>query len=146
MSKTRTKTLKVVGHPVNFEKQHKSDAGFDLRIHEDVTLRPHQPSDLIDLGVKVQIPDNCVGLIAVRSSLGKRGITLANSVGVIDSGYRGSIKASFVNLHDAPQTLLAGTRVAQLLVVPLQPVKVEFVEALDSSDRGAGGFGSTGSR
>lgn len=140
----RPKKLKVVtSDPKNFQRQHKGDAGFDLRLQQDVTLVPGQVSELIGTGVRVQIPENCVGLVMPRSSLGKRGITLANNVGVIDSGYRGEIKIMLVS-YGKQQTLFAGERVAQLLIVPLQPVEVEFVDELEESDRGVGGFGSTG--
>ena len=140
----KTQKLKVVARPEDFQKQHPDDAGFDLRLKETVVLYPGQPSQLLGTGVRVQIPSNCVGLVVVRSSIGLRGIQITGSVGVIDSGYRGEIKIPLINHSSKPQTLFAGERVAQLLIVPLQPVKVEFVEELEASERGEGGFGSTG--
>ena len=140
----KTQILKVVAQPDDFKKQHLDDAGFDLRLKETVVLYPQRPSPPLGTGVRVQLPKNCVGLVVVRSSIGLRGIQLTGSVGVIDAGYRGEIKLPLINHSNKPQTLFAGERIAQLLVVPLQPVKVEFVDQLKESDRGDGGFGSTG--
>lgn len=138
--------VKVIAPPDYFQKQHEDDAGFDLRLTETVVLHPNQPTKPLGTGVRVQLPPNCVGLVVVRSSIGIRGIQLTGSVGVIDSGYRGEIKVPLINHTNKPQTLFAGERVAQLLIVPLQPVNIEFVEKLDESERGEGGFGSTGTK
>ena len=80
-----------------------------------------------------------------RSGLAvKRGLTLSNGVGVIDSDYRGAIQVGLVNLSDAPCTIQPGERVAQLMVMPVARCAFTFAEQLDSTERGEGGFGSTG--
>ncbi|PWA11087.1 dUTP diphosphatase [Pueribacillus theae] len=140
MSKARR--LRVKAKPEDFERQHDDDAGFDLRAKEEVTLIEGKPK-LVKTNVFVEIPKNHVGLVMIRSSLGMKGITLANSVGVIDSGYRGEVGLIMVSLS-GNQTVFAGDRVAQMLIVPLQPVNVEYVKQLKGSERGEGGFGSTG--
>ena len=80
-----------------------------------------------------------------RSGLGiKHGIALSNGVGVIDSDYRGEIRVGLTNLSDTPYTVQPGDRIAQLMVVPVVQAQVKMVDQLDETQRGAGGFGSTG--
>lgn len=123
---------------------HEGDAGLDLRIKHDVTLEPGQRCN-VGTGVAVEIPQGCVGLVFPRSGLAtKFGITLSNSVGVIDSGYRGEIGASLINTSSETTTLDAGTRVCQLVVMPYVPCELVPVDALSETERGADGFGSTG--
>ena len=123
---------------------HEGDAGLDLRIKHDITLEPNQRMN-VGTGVAVEIPTGCVGLVFPRSGLAtKLGITLSNSVGVIDSGYRGEIGASLINKSDETITLDAGTRVCQLVVMPYVPCELVPVEELSETERGADGFGSTG--
>lgn len=125
---------------------HEGDAGLDLRIKHDVTLEPSQRVN-VGTGVAVEIPSGCVGLVFPRSGLAtKFGITLSNSVGVIDSGYRGEIGASLINTSDETITLDAGTRVCQLVVMPFVPCELVPVEELSETERGTAGFGSTGVR
>ena len=113
---------------------HEGDAGLDLRITETVKLEPMQKC-VVGCGLAVEIPSGCVGLVFPRSGLAaKQGITLSNSVGVIDSGYRGYETV----------TLEAGTRVCQLVVMPYVPCDLVPVDELSDTERGAGGFGSTG--
>lgn len=120
------------------------DAGLDLRITKAVTLEPMQRV-VVGCGVAFEIPTVCVGLVCPRSGLAsKQGVTLANSVGVIDSGYRGEVCAALVNLSYETVTLEAGTRVCQLLIVPYVPCELVMVDELSVTERGAGGFGSTG--
>lgn len=138
----RPRKFEVIASEVDFQRQHKTDAGFDLRVHHDITLYPGDPV-LVGTHVRAAIPSNCVGIVAIRSSLGKRGITQANGIGVIDSGYRGEIKLNLVSYKNT-QTIFAGERVAQLMVLPLQNVSVSFTDELPDSDRGTGGHGSTG--
>jgi dUTP pyrophosphatase len=141
----KPRKMKVIANEEDFKQQKTGDAGFDLRIHEDITLYPGEPA-VTNARVKVAIPSNCVGIIAPRSSMGKRGVTLPNSIGVIDSGYRGDIKIMLINHKKHPQTVFAGERVAQLIVIPLQPVEIEYVNDLDKTERGEGGVGSTGKK
>lgn len=136
------KILQVVAKPDDFERQHKTDAGFDIRVPHDVDLYAGRVT-VVTTDVKVAIPKDCVGILAVRSSVGARGIAIAGGIGVIDSGYRGKIKLPLIS-YNTSQTIFAGERVAQLLVMPLQPVKVKFVDKLPESDRGENGLGSTG--
>lgn len=100
---------------------------------------------LLSTGLAVAIPRGYVGLIFARSSLGtKRGLAPANKVGVIDSDYRGEIKISLHNHSKTAQTVAPYERVAQMIVMPCLQVPYEEAEDLDETDRGAGGFGSTG--
>jgi dUTP pyrophosphatase len=123
---------------------HEGDAGLDLRITETVTLEPMQKC-VVGCGLAVEIPSGCVGLVFPRSGLAaKQGITLSNSVGVIDSGYRGEVCAALINQSYETVTLEAGTRVCQLVVMPYVPCDLVPVDELSDTERGAGGFGSTG--
>ena len=123
---------------------HEGDAGLDLRITETVTLEPMQKC-VVGCGLAVEIPSGCVGLVFPRSGLAaKQGITLSNSVGVIDSGYRGEVCAALINQSYETVTLEAGTRVCQLVVMPYVPCELVPVDELSDTERGAGGFGSTG--
>ncbi len=122
-----------------------ASAGLDLSLPADVTLR-NRTITVVELPYKVAIPDGYVGLLALRSSLGARGITIPNSVGVIDSDYRGTLKLPLSLLHDSgPILLRAGERVAQLVLLPVAlPMPVEADINADETSRGAGGLGSTG--
>lgn len=123
---------------------HEGDAGLDLRITHDVTLKPGERAT-VGTGLAVEVPQGCVGLVFLRSGLAsKHGITLSNSVGVIDSGYRGEISATLLNQSDETTTLDAGTRVCQLIVMPFVPCELVPCEELTETERGAAGFGSTG--
>lgn len=123
---------------------HDGDAGLDLRITHDVILAPGARAT-VGTGLAVEIPQGCVGLVFPRSGLAsKHGITLSNSVGVIDSGYRGEIGATLLNQSDETITLDAGTRVCQLIVMPFVPCELVPCEELTETERGAAGFGSTG--
>lgn len=123
---------------------HDGDAGLDLRISREVTLEPGGRT-LVGTGISVEIPPGCVGLVFPRSGLAaKRGITLSNAVGVIDSGYRGEIRVALLNVSNETVTLEAGTRVAQMVVMPFVPCEVIAVDELGDTERGEDGFGSTG--
>lgn len=123
---------------------HDGDAGLDLRITHDVTLELGARAT-VGTGLAVEIPQGCVGLVFPRSGLAsKHGITLSNSVGVIDSGYRGEIGVTLLNQSDETTTLDAGTRVCQLIVMPFVPCELVPCEELTETERGAAGFGSTG--
>ena len=125
---------------------HEGDAGIDLRIMENIELEPGQMTN-VRTGVAVEIPCGCVGLVFARSGLASKfGITLSNGVGVIDSGYRGEIGFSLVNLSNETTRVGAGFRVCQLVVMPYVPCELVPVEELSDTERGACGFGSTGVR
>lgn len=100
---------------------------------------------LIPLGFAIQIPDGWGAFVFPRSGLSfKKGITMCNSVGVIDTDYTGEVKVSAINLSDKDYTINPGDRIAQLVFLPVEKAKLVPVENLDDTDRGAGGFGSTG--
>lgn len=127
-----------------------TDAGLDLKSAYDVTLTKGVRT-LVGTGVHVKIPVNHVGLLVARSSLSKKNIILTNSVGVIDSDYRGEILASLMYLG-SNETLLndwialtRGERIVQLLVLPIAlPTPVYGEQDWFDTERGVGGFGSTG--
>ena len=121
-------------------------AGADLYACLDapVTVAPGETS-WIPTGLALEVPKGCAGLVYARSSLGvKRGLAPANKVGVIDSDYRGQIHVVLLNHGKTEQIIRHGERIAQFLITPvLTPAYVE-AEELTDTDRGAGGFGSTG--
>ena len=123
-------------------------AGADLYacLDEPVTVAPGE-TVWIPTGIALEVPKGCAGLVYARSSLGaKRGLAPANKVGVIDSDYRGEIRVVLLNHGKVIQTVEDGERVAQFLITPvLTPIYQESDELTDS-DRGAGGFGSTGTK
>jgi dUTP pyrophosphatase len=121
------------------------DAGLDLRAARTVTLEPGARA-LVETGVAVAIPEGYAGFVVPRSGLALRsGLTVLNGPGLIDAGYRGEVKVLLVNLDpDAPVTVSRGDRVAQLVVQAIGAVELVEVSELPDSDRGAGGFGSTG--
>ena len=122
-----------------------SSAGLDLSLPADVIIR-NRTITVVELPYKVAIPNGYVGLLALRSSLGARGITIPNSVGIIDSDYRGNLKLPLSLLHDSGPTILrAGERVAQLVIIPAAlPAPVEAAVNAGETARGEGGLGSTG--
>lgn len=123
---------------------HDGDAGFDLCITDDVRLEPNA-SAVCGLCFACEIPSGCVGLVFPRSGLGAHfGVTLRNSVGVIDSGYRGEVCAPLVNLSCDTVFLPKGSRVCQMVVVPFVPCDLVKVASLTDTERGTDGFGSTG--
>lgn len=102
---------------------------------------------MIPTGVAVAIPDGYAGLVLPRSGLASReGLTLANSPGLIDAGYRGEVTCAVVNLdRDRAVSIRQGDRIAQLVIVPVTLVESSWVDELPPSERGEGGFGSSGS-
>ncbi len=121
------------------------DAGVDLRARHAGSLQPGERA-LVPTGVAVAVPEGFVGLVAPRSGLAIRhGISVVNGPGVIDSGYRGEVAVILVNLGEEAFTWERGDRIGQLVVVPHVEFEPEETAELDASDRGAGGFGSTGS-
>ncbi|MEX0833153.1 MAG: dUTP diphosphatase [Actinomycetota bacterium] len=124
---------------------HSGDAGLDLASMIDMDLGPGERGS-VPTGIAVAIPEGHAGFVLPRSGLATRnGLTLANSPGLIDSGYRGEIVCSLVNL-DRHRTvrIQRGSRIAQLVVVAVAGAKPEWADELPSSERGSGGFGSTG--
>ena len=122
-------------------------AGADLyNLDAPVTIEPHTTT-LIHTGIAVEIPEGYCGLIFARSGLAtKRGLAPANKVGVIDSDYRGEVMVALHNHGDEPQIIEHGDRVAQMVFVPYYAADFVLVDELDSTARGEGGFGSTGTK
>ena len=123
-------------------------AGADLYAVMDapLTLAPGQTA-LVHTGLAVEIPAGFVGLVCARSGLAtKRGLAPANKVGVIDADYRGEVMVALHNHSADPQTIDHGERVAQLVLVPYLTAAYEPADSLTDTDRGAGGFGSTGTK
>jgi dUTP diphosphatase len=121
------------------------DAGLDLYALEDAVLEPAQRASL-RTGVAVEIPAGQAGLVLPRSGLAARhGIALVNAPGLIDAGYRGEIRVLLLNTdREAAFTVAAGDRIAQLVLVAIEAPEVLEVGGLAISERGAGGFGSSG--
>ena len=121
------------------------DAGLDLYALDDVRLEPGQ-RESVRTGLAVEIPEGQAGLVLPRSGLAARhGIALVNAPGLIDAGYRGEVRVLLLNTdRDAPCTIGAGDRVAQLLLVTVELPDVTEVGDLAVSARGDGGFGSSG--
>lgn len=123
-------------------------AGADLFacLDEPLTILPGE-TKLISLGISLEIPTGYAGLVFARSGLAtKRSLAPANKVGVIDSDYRGEFFVPLYNHGAAPQTIENGERIAQLIVTPYLTAKFVEADTLSETVRGAGGFGSTGSR
>ncbi len=122
-------------------------AGADLyNLDEALTVEPHATM-LVHTGIAVEIPEGYCGLIFARSGLAtKRGLAPANKVGVIDADYRGEVMVALHNHTDKPATVDAGERIAQLAIVPFLKAEYEEADELSDTVRGAGGFGSTGTK
>lgn len=158
----QVKVKKLSENAVMPKKAHKTDAGFDLvatsrEIDGDGNI-------VYGTGLAFEIPEGYVGYIFPRSSISKKDVMLTNAVGVIDSGYRGEVTAKFkmaieagmlikenMEEHYYPETQFAngrvynvGERIAQLIIMPLPKIELEEATELSESDRGEGGYGSTG--
>lgn len=145
-------TLKIKKMHENAVIPHRAtggSAGLDLCacIDEPLTLKGGETA-LIPTGLSIALPSADYGaFVFARSGLSiKHGIGLLNSVGVIDSDYRGEIKVGVINQIKEPYTISPGERIAQLVVMPVSMMPVEEVQTLDETERGAGGFGSTGTK
>lgn len=123
-------------------KAHATDAGFDL--YACSRKYDVHGNAVYGTGVAMEIPEGYVGLVFPRSSIANTDLLLSNAVGVIDSGYRGEIMAKFKVLHS--NAYEAGDRIAQIIIMPYPDVQFEEVEELSTSDRGTGGYGSTGKK
>ena len=124
---------------------YEGDAGLDLRSAEDVTLAPHERR-LVSTGLAIAIPEGYAGFVQPRSGLALReGLSMANTPGLIDAHYRGELKVCAVNLDDStPIRITRGERIAQLVIQRVPVVQLLEVEELEETDRGEGGFGSSG--
>ena len=128
-------------------KQYSTDSGWDLRFTEDCTIQPGETKK-IDFGVSISCYDEEYDGIAVwmvpRSSIVKTPLRMANSIGLIDSSYRGTLKAYVDNVKTEPFTVKKGDRLFQLASPSLKPFTIQVVKELSESERGENGFGSTG--
>ena len=127
----------------------KNAAGYDLYAclpDKELTIWPHD-TVLVDTGWAMKIPERCFGAIFARSGLAfKQGLRPANCVGVIDSDYRGPVKVALHNDTDQHQIIANGERIAQLILMPFYEIDFYEVDELDDTERGEGGFGSTGTK
>lgn len=124
---------------------HLDDAAADIYAAKDITLKAHSLSNHINTSLYIALPEGWTALILPRSSIGaKTGLRLSNSIGVIDSSYRGEIGVLYDNIADTDYTIHAGERIAQMLVIPTYVFATKIVDTLDNTERGEGGFGSTG--
>lgn len=124
---------------------HPGDAGCDLYAAEEVVLAPGQRA-VVATGTSIALPDGYAGLVMPRSGLAaKHGISLVNSPGLIDAGYRGEIKVVLINTDTTESfTINLGDRIAQLVIQPVERARFHIVDRLPGSERSEGGFGSTG--
>jgi dUTP pyrophosphatase len=123
---------------------HASDAGMDLRSVEDVVV-PRGGRALVHTGLVMALPPMHEGQVRPRSGLAlKHGVTVLNTPGTIDAGYRGEVGVILANFGEADFAVKKGDKIAQLVVAPALQPSVEEIDVVDETDRGAGGFGSTG--
>ena len=146
MDKIRIKLLRPTSKMPTYGSDHAAGADIYADIENEIEILPHQ-TVMIPSGFAIEIPDGYAGFVYPRSGMAsKRGLASANKVGVIDADYRGEIMVALHNHSDVSAEIAPGERVAQLAIVPF--LKAEFEEAEELSDtvRGAGGFGSTGTK
>jgi dUTP pyrophosphatase len=124
---------------------HPGDAGADLSSSEALTLAPGERAT-VGTGVSIALPDGFVAFVVPRSGLAaKHGITIVNSPGTVDAGYRGELKVTLLNTDSSqPFDIAVGDRIAQMIVMPITQARFIPVEKLPLSERGESGFGSTG--
>lgn len=144
----QTVSVNIINQSSNEMPRYQTEhsAGMDLRasLPETVVLQPGQRK-LIPTGLFIELPVGYEAQIRPRSGLAlKHGITVLNSPGTIDADYRGELMVLLINLSDAPFVIETGERVAQMIVSPYQQVRWQAVDALNETQRGTGGYGSTG--
>ena len=146
MADTLTIPLTVLSQGVEIPSYaYPGDAGMDLRAIEHVELEPFERA-LVATGIAIAIPEGYAGFVQPRSGLAiKQGVTVLNTPGLIDSHYRGELKVALINL-DARKTFVVnpGDRIAQLVIQKVEQVAWQAVDELDATERGEGGFGSSG--
>ena len=129
------------------EYQHSSDSGMDVRanIDEEIILQPMERK-LIPTGIFVELPEDYEIQVRPRSGLAlKRGLTVLNTPGTVDAGYRNEIGVILINLSGEPQTILPGERIAQFVLAHVEKAEIELVESVDTNtDRGTTGYGDSG--
>lgn len=144
MQTVRVKKIRPEAHLPTYGSPMAAGADLYACLDEVVSIAPGE-TFWVPTGIALEIPPNCAGLVVARSSMGaKRGLAPANKVGVIDSDYRGEIRVVLLNHGTQTQTIAPGDRVAQLLITPVVTPQYVQAQELDDTQRGAGGFGSTG--
>lgn len=144
IEKINVKLLRAGAHIPTYGTEEAAGADLYACLEETLTILPGQTAP-VPTGVAVELPKGCAGLIFARSSMGvKRDLAPANKVGVIDSDYRGELLVMLHNHGSQRRTVEPGERVAQLVIVPVYTPGFRIVEELGSTQRGEGGFGSTG--
>ena len=139
----KIKIKKINPFAITPTKAHATDAGFDL--YATSKAYDNDNNVVYSCGLAFEIPEGYMGLIFPRSSNAKKSLLLSNSVGVIDAGYRGEVTVKFKRLYPISQGEYAiGERFAQLIVMPIPAVEFEEAEELSESERGVGGYGSSG--
>ena len=138
----KVKIKKLHPNAVKPKYAKESDAGMDLVATQIISETPSQIT--YGTGLAIEIPDGMVGLVFPRSSIRNTGLTLSNSVGVIDAGYRGELQATFNKNGVKDEFYKVGDRVCQIIIVPHPIIQIVEVDELSESSRGIGGFGSTG--
>jgi dUTP pyrophosphatase len=142
--------VKIINQSENALPQYETvgSAGMDIRanIENAITLQPLERT-LVPTGLFIELPQGYEAQIRPRSGLAaKKGLSIPNSPGTIDSDYRGEIKVILINLSNEAQTIEPAERVAQMVIAKYEQISWELTESLSDSDRGAGGFGSTGKK
>lgn len=123
---------------------HPSDAGMDLRSVDELVVPPGKRA-LVHTGLVMLLPPAYEAQVRPRSGLAlKAGVTVLNTPGTIDSGYRGEVGVILINLGEVPFAVRKGDKIAQLVIAPVTQPQVVETDVVDETDRGAGGFGSTG--
>lgn len=133
--------IKLSGNAIKPTRAHEDDAGYDLYTPEMLIIKPGK-SAKVDTGVHIQIPKGYVGMLKSKSGLNVNKNLIGE--GVIDSGYTGSIVVKLYNLGDNIALINPGDKIIQLVLMPIITPELEIVETLEATDRGDGGFGSTG--
>lgn len=142
----RVKKLRKNAKLPTYGSSHAAGADLYACLEEAVTIQPGQTA-WIPTGIALEVPEGCAGLIYARSSLGtKRGLAPANKVGVVDSDYRGEVCVVLLNHGTQAQTVENGERIAQFVITPVLTPAYQESEELSDTQRGTGGFGSTGSK
>lgn len=137
-------TIQKVMNVESPTRAHAADAGLDLYVPEGQGCLVRCGSVYtIDLGIQVAIPDGYYGQLTLRSSAGAKGLSMPHGVGIIDAGYRGNVKLAVTALTE-PALIAAGERICQLIILPRPSVEVQAGIVDDATERGQGGFGSTG--
>ncbi len=144
MNEFKLKIQKIHNEAIIPSYAHKGDAGLDLYSVENITINPSETA-LIKTGIKIQLPPQTEAQVRPRSGLAlKCGITVLNTPGTIDEGYRGEVGVILINHGREPFIVEKGMKIAQMIVKPVWYVDIEEVEELSDTERAEGGFGSSG--